>query len=268
MEVNRKSGAFNGVPDNTFIYMPAGNTVAAGTRNVVIGAICDNMELNGDNNAQPFKAMKNFKAAQVTLKRTVEAYNDEKKAATIYLPYDVTQEDANQMGAFYQFEGIDNDVVQMTLVNAGGLKANTPYMFKAKDGGVVNPTARVVNVVANPEETECFKGVFERKEYEPGMYCYATEDMSNTAIGKFVEMSHDSYLPPFRAYILGSGTSGYAVSWDGVIETSETVTAVETIKPVVEKMADGWCTLNGLRLNAQPTKSGMYIMNGRPVVVK
>lgn len=268
MEVNRKSGAFNGVPDNTFIYMPAGNTVAAGTRNVVIGAICDNMELNGDNNAQPFKAMKNFKAAQVTLKRTVEAYNDEKKAATIYLPYDVTQEDANQMGAFYQFEGIDNDVVQMTLVNAGGLKANTPYMFKAKDGGVVNPTARVVNVVANPEETECFKGVFERKEYEPGMYCYATEDMSNTAIGKFVEMSPDSYLPPFRAYMLGNGTSSYAVSWDGVIETSETVTAVETIKPVVKKMADGWWTLSGLRLNTQPTKSGMYIMNGRPVVVK
>lgn len=31
---------------------------------------------------------------------------------------------------------------------------------------------------------------------------------------------------------------------------------------------DGWYTLDGVRLNAQPTQKGLYIHNGRKVVMK
>ena len=268
MEVSRTSGAFNGVPENVFIYMPAGNTTKE--KNVVIGGICDNLELNGEKNVLPFRAMKNFTASQATLKRTFEAYNDEKKAATIYLPFAIPQDEANKLGKFYEFTGFENDEVQMKQVTTGGLKANKPYIFKAKEGGVTDPMVRVVNVLNNPVEAEGFKGVYERKEYEPGMYCYAAEVKGNAAVGQFVEMGPGSYVPPFRAYMIGNGAPSYAIAWDGVVDLQEEeTTAIENVKTVTNvKTQEGWWTISGMRLNAQPKKAGMYVFNGRLVVVK
>ena len=271
MEVSRTSGAFNGVPENVFIYMPAGNTTK--DKNVVIGGICDKLELNGGVDAKPFKAMKNFTASQAVLNRTFEAGGANSKA-TIYLPYAIPQEDANTLGTFYEFTGINaQNEVQMNKVTTGGLKANKPYIFEAKAGGVANPLVRVVSVAALPAGTEGFTGVYERKDYEPGMYCYAAQARDGkNAVGEFVEMGPGSYVPPFRAYITGNGTPSYAIAWDGVvddIQNEENTTAVETVKAVAEKkVAEGWWTLNGQRLNAQPKKAGLYIKDGKMVVVK
>ena len=289
MEVSRTSGPFNGVPDNVFIYLPAGNTVADNTVNVVIGGVCDDMELDGSEDAEPFKVKNDFEAGQVMLKRKFTLGDDDSRA-TIYLPCDVSWEDANELGTFYKFDEFDetNQVVKMTQVKEadGGLKANTPYIFKPnassyifekdedEDGKPIDqyPVVTLTNVKANPEETEGFKGVFERKDYESNMYCYAGEERSGVKIGQFVEMGPGSYVPPFRAYFVGNGSGApkYSIAWDGVIETAdENVTAVEAVKTVDEKkVADGWWTLNGVRMNSKPTKAGMYIMNGKLVVVK
>ena len=271
MEVNRESGAFNGVPDNVFIYMPAGNSVAAGTKNIVIGGISDNVELDGGIDAKPFKAMKDFKAAQVTLKRTFEASGADKKA-TIYLPYDIPQEDADLLGTFYEYESNDGTTVDMKSVTTGGLKANKPYIFQAKEGGVTDPMVRVVDVKASPADTEGFKGVFERKDYEPGMYCYAGENRGGVTIGQFVEMGPGSYVPPFRAYMIGGGAPSYAIAWDGIVDEFDDVTEVKTIETkktvASEKTSEGWWTMNGMRLTDKPKKAGLYIFNGKMVVVK
>ena len=271
MEVDRTTGAFNGVPDNVFIYMPAGNSVAAGTKNVVIGGISDNVELDGGIDAKPFKAMKDFKAAQVTLKRTFEAGGDDKKA-TIYLPYDIPQEDAYLLGTFYEYTGKNGTTVSMNQVTDGGLKANKPYIFQAKEGGVTDPMVRVVDVKASPADTEGFKGVFERKDYEPGMYCYAGENRGGVTIGQFVEMGPGSYVPPFRAYMIGNGAPSYAIAWDGIVDEFDDTTAIETIETkktvASEKTSEGWWTLNGIRMTDQPKKAGLYIFNGKMVVVK
>ena len=272
MEVDREKGAFKGVPENVFIYMPAGNSFAAGTKNVVIGGICDVAELDGSSYAQPFKAKKDFKAGQATLKRTFEAGSTDSKA-TIYLPYNIAQEDANKLGTFYAYTGNDGTTVTMNKVTTGGLKANKPYIFEAKEGGVQNPMVHGVDIVANPAETEGFKGVYKRKNYESGMYCYVGEDKSGKyTIGQFVEMGPGSYVPPFRAYMIGNGAPSYAIAWDGevdIVQNEENTTAVETVKTDNNvKTQDGWWTINGMRLKAQPKKAGLYILNGRMVAVK
>ena len=273
MEIDRTKGAFNGVPENVFIYMPAGNSVATGTKNVVIGGISENVELNGSIDALPFKAMKDFKAAQITLKRTFEGCTDENKIrATVYLPYDIPQADANLLGTFYEYESNDGSKVDMKSVTTGGLKANKPYIFEAKAGGVTDPTVHVVDVKTNPADTEGFKGVFERKDYEPGMYCYAGENRGGVTIGQFVEMGPGSYVPPFRAYMIGNGAPSYAIAWDGIVDEFDDTTAIETIETkktvASEKTSEGWWTLNGIRMTDQPKKAGLYIFNGKMVVVK
>ena len=269
MEVSRTSGAFNGVPENVFIYVPAGNTTKE--KNVVIGGICDRMELNGEADAKPFKALKNFTVGQAVLKRSFEASANNPKT-TIYLPYSLSQEDADSLGVFYEYEGHDDTTVNMKSVKSGGLKANKPYIFQVKEGGVENPLVRVVSVLSSPAETEGFKGVFERKDYEYGMYDFVVQTDDNQTKSLFVEMESGSWVPPFRAYLRGEGTASYAIAWDGVIDSTggeELPTIIETTKVVADKKtAEGWWTLSGVSLSSKPKKAGLYINNGKMVIVK
>lgn len=273
MEVSRSSGPFNGVPENVFIYMPAGNTTSE--KNVVIGDVCDRMELkaelpgSGENEAKPFKVSKNFTAAQATLMRTFAEGGDESKA-TIYLPYAIPQEDANLLGQFFEFDGIDGGVVKMTKVTSGGLKANKPYIFQAKEGGVVNPEVKIVTVQGMPGETEGFKGVYEQTTCGgDNWYGYAAEEVDGATIGQFVKLGSGASIAPFRAYMVADGNApSYAIRWGGVDEGTTAIEEAE-IKTVNErKPVEGWYTLTGARLVSQPTKPGLYIYNGRTVVVK
>ena len=273
MEVSRLSGPFNGVPENVFIYMPAGNTTSE--KNVVIGDVCDRMELkaelpgSGENEAKPFKVSKNFTAAQATLMRTFAEGGDESKA-TIYLPYAIPQEDADLLGQFFEFDGIDGGVVKMTKVTSGGLKANKPYIFQAKAGGVVNPEVKIVTVQGMPGETEGFKGVYEQTTCGgDNWYGYAAEEADGATIGQFVKLGSGASIAPFRAYMVADGNApSYAIRWGGVDEGTTAIEEAE-IKTVNERKAvEGWYTLTGARLVSQPTKPGLYIYNGRTVVVK
>lgn len=273
MEVSRLSGPFNGVPENVFIYMPAGNTTSE--KNVVIGDVCDRMELkaelpgSGENEAKPFKVSKNFTAAQATLMRTFAEGGDESKA-TIYLPYAIPQEDANLLGQFFEFDGIDGGVVKMTKVTSGGLKANKPYIFQAKAGGVVNPEVKIVTVQGMPGETEGFKGVYEQTSCGgDNWYGYAAEEVDGATIGQFVKLGTGASIAPFRAYMVADGNApSYAIRWGGVDEETTAIEEPE-IKTVNErKPVEGWYTLTGARLVSRPTKPGLYIYNGRTVVVK
>ena len=73
-----------------------------------------------------------------------------------------------------------------------------------------------------------------------------------------------------HGYLLSARS--YAIAWDGVIDSTGNdplPTTIETAKVVADKkVAEGWWTLNGVRMNAQPKKAGLYIFNGKMVVVK
>ena len=45
-------------------------------------------------------------------------------------------------------------------------------------------------------------------------------------------------------------------------------TAIEPVKTVKEETATGWHTLDGRSLSGKPTRKGLYIHNGKTVVVK
>ena len=272
MEISRSAGPFNGVPENVFIYMPAGNTTSE--KNVVIGDVCDRMELkaelpgSGVNAAKPFKVSKNFTAAQATLMRTFAAGGDDSKA-TIYLPYAIPQKTADEFGQFFKYDGISGNDVQMTKVTSGGLKANMPYIFQAKAGGVVNPEVKIVTVQGLPAETEGFKGVYEQTSCGgDNWYGYAAEAVDGAKVGQFVKLGSGASIAPFRAYMVANGNKpSYAIRWGGIDET----TAIEEpeIQTVNErKPVEGWYTLTGARLVGLPTTPGLYIYNGRTVVVK
>ena len=54
-----------------------------------------------------------------------------------------------------------------------------------------------------------------------------------------------------------------------VVEEDGTVTAISNINADGEAVtADGWYNLNGVKLQGMPTEKGVYIQNGKKVVLK
>ena len=56
----------------------------------------------------------------------------------------------------------------------------------------------------------------------------------------------------------------YSLTAEIVIENGTGIKVVDSLQLTV----DSWYDLNGRRLNAAPTTKGVYIVNGRKVVIK
>ena len=78
-------------------------------------------------------------------------------------------------------------------------------------------------------------------------------------------------IVPFEAYIDMSTSSAprniifYAEEIDGSVTA---IKGISTDAAAKAKVAEGWYTINGVKLNAAPTQKGIYINNGKKFVVK
>ena len=127
--VSRQAGPFMGVSKNTFIYLPTGNTTDE--PNVIIGNICENVQLDGNmNKGESFGISGKFIASAVNFDRTFK--KDE--MATIYLPFPISAADKDVFGTFYTVEKIVDGKVILKEVD-GNIQAHKPYLFKAAADG-------------------------------------------------------------------------------------------------------------------------------------
>ena len=114
---------------------------------------------------------------------------------------------------------------------------------------------------------------------ETNLLIYAKDRVTVPENGKLYVLYNDMFVKAtagsiidFRCYLdlsvtTNAGTRGFYNIGDG-----EGTTAIKEVKSGEvkgEKLADGeWFDLQGRRLNAKPNKSGLYILNGRKVVIK
>lgn len=256
-EVDRTVAPFDKLNENTFIYMPAGNTVKAGTKNVVIGSVCDNMELSEE---KQLEVAKDFTALDASLDRTF----DTEKTGTIYLPFALNEAKATEMGKFYELTSYDGSTVSMTSVTA--TVANTPYMFKPAKTAL---TAKMVEVKKTAPASPTaggitFVGTYASKSIvsdgSTQYYCFMAD---GEKAGKFVHVTGSSVtVSPYRAYMMKSGAS--ARDLDVIIDGF--ATGVSVVKDVRSKMDGVFYDLSGRRV-MYPTK-GLYIVNGKKVIIK
>ena len=260
-------GPFKGVSPNTFIYLPAGNgnTAAEGEPNVVIGAVCDNMQLaEGD---QAFDPVMNFGVVSATLGRDFVAG----RTSTVYLPFAVDKATADALGEFYTFTGItpagDAGLEPVTT----GLAAKTPYIFKKKGAGKI--AVKNVSVTTDePPVASGLVGTFRPITWESPLlnsyelahkyiYGFAAEDQGdNIQAGEFVRVGAGAKIKPYRAYLeVDYNASRIPVSW------SDETTGIRTLPSV--KAQEGWFTIGGARLAGAPSKPGLYIYNGKKTIV-
>lgn len=278
---SRTEGAFEGVPDETFIYLPAGNTAEG--KNFVIGNVCNDLQLNADSEKE-FEMASDFTAGQAVFTRSFNQSADETESYTFILPYALTP--SVTAGDFFTFDHFDNatgTVVLNKILPLSGsptklnLAANTAYIFRPAATGTLE-TMNGVSVEdswldsdpADETESEGLHGVYKYHMWNTkpsNVYAYSATDKGGIKAGEFVKVGEGTHIKPFRAY-LRINTSSSAPEYLSINWGDGTTSIIPLEKDQVRQDPDGWYTISGFRLPAKPTAKGLYINNGNKVVIK
>ena len=221
------------------------------------------------------------------------------KPSTVCLPFAYTPQGEEK---FYSFTGINEDggnyTADMTEV-VSPLVANTPYLFMPTgnadfSGTYAIPASITAGSTISGDWT--FKGTYSTIEWtdapaEP-TYGFSAQD-ANAGItqGQFVKVGSYVRIKPMRAYLQYNGsdsqftnarslTRAAATTSDDtlpetigvrLISANGEVTAIGTLHTRTGEVSfdsEAWYTLDGKRLNAKPTTKGIYVNNGKKVVIK
>ena len=278
---SRTEGAFEGVPEETFIYLPAGNTAVG--KNFVIGGVSDDIELNADSENE-FEMASSFAAGQATFTRSFNQSADETESYTFILPYALTP--SVSAGDFFTFDSFDSSTGTVVLnkvlplsdsPTTLNLAANTAYIFRPAATGTLE-TMHGVEVEktwldsdpTDETEAEGLHGVYQYYMWNTkpsNVYAYSATDKGGIKAGQFVKVGEGTHIKPFRAYLRINTTSSapeyLSINWgDG------TTSIIPLEKDQVHQDPDGWYTISGFRLPAKPTTKGLYINDGHKVVIK
>ncbi len=269
VEVSRSRGAFDEVPADAIIYMPAGNTAAEGEANIIIGGVCNNLQIQKDN--ENYEGMEmDFSAQAVTFGREF----NEDQTSTVFLPFGIDKGTAAALGRFYTFNTIDaNGNATLNEVTTG-TEAHTPYIYiKNHDGNMTVNNVKVKGGTPLEYKHGELVGTYEAKTFNAadleGKYYYgyaATADAENgIEAGEFVRIGEGAFIKPFRAYLELEGDHGsrIAIDWG-----NGTVTGIKT-KPQADDAGQqqGIYDLQGRKVNTE-LKVGIYIKDGKKIVIR
>lgn len=222
---------------NTIVYADAAYDHA----NVVVNGTATNLLLT---DANAFNAPYDFTAESVKLTRSLQ-----NGINSFVLPFEVS---ANELGAskVATYKSYDLGKKVANFETAESVVANTPFLTTdAKEPSKLNFTNKSIVATLENLGTD-FVGVYTRTKAEGK---YGIDEKGNLHKG-----GADAYVNPFHAYLNVEGVA--SVAFDG------SVTAINNI--AADKVADtAVYDLSGRRVNGKLQK-GLYIMNGKKVVVK
>ena len=222
----------------------------------------------------------NDKAAYVTLQgRTL--YKDG-NWNTLCLPFDLVLEGSPLAGATVKTlvsSSFENGTLTLNFSDpVQTLYAGTPYIIKWDGDGtnnLVNPVFTGVTIdktmhnVTSTDGKVSFKGT-----YDP--VSIAGEDRSilflgaaNTLYYPNAAMTINSCRAYFQLNGIEVGTSNGVKEFKlnfGEDDNADGIGIIQNLKFKIQNEADAWYTLDGRKLDKQPTKSGLYIHNGRKVL--
>ncbi len=223
------------------------------------------------------------------------------KASTVCLPFAYTKKTGD--GSFYAFSGIEKVgseyIATMTEPGTSTLTANTPYLYKAATTGDANFSgtyAIPASITAGTTTSGDWKfvGTYTTQSWTSaptGTYGFSAKDATGgISQGEFVKVGAYVRVKPMRCYLTyKDGAEDYSAArgFSDVpntlseplpekitvrfIDANGEVTGIGSLNTQTGEVSfdsKTWYTLDGVRLNAQPTQKGIYVNNGKKVVVK
>lgn len=227
------------------------------------------------------------------------------KPSTVCLPFDYEIKDGER---FYTFDGITKDgdeyVATMTLYSGANLVANTPYLYVSATTGVTDfsgtytlPAEITAGTTTSGDWT--FVGTYTTQSWDvapTGIYGFSAQDANDGICqGEFVKVGAYVRVKPMRCYLMykdgeenysaARGFAGFGASAMKTtvseslperitvrfIDANGEVTGIGTLNTQTGEVnfdSEAWYTLDGVRLAEKPIKQGIYVNNGKKVVVK
>jgi hypothetical protein len=198
-------------------------------------------------------------------------------------------------GSFYAFTNIENVgneyVATMTEPVSTTLTANTPYLYMPNATGSVDFSgAYTIPATLTAGETTSngwtFKGTYEAIEWTDaptGIYGFSASDANDGITqGQFVKAGEYVRIQPMRCYLKNEGFAGARGAKREAEPLPETIKVrlisangeVTGIGSLLTKTGevtlDGgtWYSLDGRRTEGKPTAKGVYVNNGKKVIIK
>ena len=210
--------------------------------------------------------------------------NAEKWNALV-LPFEVAVKD---LAAAFDYAVVDvldetqsDGNVHFKLKVSGKIAANTPFLIYPSDkynnlnqvtfsdvtiekGALANATVQVQDKSGNK-----FVGTYKDQSIYGSKYQYVSGGKFYAAT-QYTEAS-PATIKPLRAYLDLTGNVNGSRAIIFIDEPDGTTTAIKAVD--AEQMlnvvnAEGWYNLNGVKLEGAPTQKGIYIKNGKKIVVK
>ncbi len=168
-----------------------------------------------------------------------------------------------------QSTAFDNGTLTMNFSNSSltSIEAGKPYIVKWDSGDdVTSPVFKDVtisNVTINVETDYAdFTGIYSPK-------AIAGEDKTMLYLGadnKLYYPDAEMTINAFRAYFQLKGITAGDISNTRLFFGDEATGIVDNIRETISN--NHWYTLDGFKLDKKPTAKGVYINNGRKVVIK
>ncbi len=170
--------------------------------------------------------------------------------------------------------GLEGTTLYLYFKTATSIEAGKPYIVKWATAAtnIVNPVFYDVNVTAIQPTDVSFTG---------GKFCgtYDPTDIYDDEHDKFYlgnnnklywPNTKDKSVKAFRAYFdlspAPAGVRDFVLNFGEEGETTGIFSA--TLNDKGQMINDKWYTIDGRKLSGKPTKKGLYINNGRKVVIK
>lgn len=233
-----------------------------------------------------------LKGKSVTFSRTFTSG----VTSTICLPFQMTSVTG---GTVYEFTDVTYDesksawVASFSGEGVSTTKAGKPYLFIPSASGAVDFSGTVADDFngtpgTSQSGTWTFHGTYTKQTYGSDLtgtvYGFAAEayDANGIAAGNFVKASGSAYVPPFRCYLTYSGSSLARSTTRGaadglpdriivrLIGGNGGTTDIGTMDTRTGEVVLGseWFGLDGRRIQGQPSQKGVYINNGKKMIVK
>lgn len=199
---------------------------------------------------------------------------------TFCVPFALTQtqlKEAYGSGAVAKYlSGVTTDGAAATLhftpEEGGGIEANKAYLLYLTDevkeaktfsGVTLQPAGDCTTTVSAADGDYTFQGILAPTALAKD----DTQYFLNSAGTYFVlPLDNTSQLKATRAYIIVPKAAGSAQGRQYSFDFNGTTTAIDNV--TISGMEDGaWYTISGIRIN-RPAAKGVYIHNGRKVIVK
>ncbi len=185
--------------------------------------------------------------------------------ATFASPYDLDFTDITGMKA-YIASAFDPSTGKLTLTQLDEVPAGTGLYIKGAAGTYTVPVKETTMFCSN-----LLVGVTEDTEVSPTTDTNTNFILANGAHGiGFYTLSRAGVIPAGKAYLSlpTEALDNLANSVGLEFEDDETTGISEEIIVNSEKSAGEWYTLDGQKFDKKPTQKGVYIMDGKKIVIK